>query len=213
MKTLLMACAGAAVLAGSIAPAAMAGQGDWMFRLRALHVAPDEGATISPIGGSVDIGTSVVPELDITYFFTDRIAVELILGATPHDVSAVNTSLGDVDLGDVWLLPPTLTLQYHFNPEGQLRPYVGAGVNFTHFFNADLPSGSPLTSISYDNSIGFALQAGVDYALSERWFLNFDVKKVWINTDVTIDAGGLGIVNADVDIDPWIVGIGFGWRY
>ena len=213
MKTLLMACAGAAILAGAIAPAAMAGQGDWMFRLRALHVAPDEGATISPIGGSVDIGTSVVPELDITYFFTDRIAVELILGVTPHDVSAVNTSLGDVDLGDVWLLPPTLTLQYHFNPDGQVRPYVGAGVNFTHFFNADLPSGSPLTSISYDNSIGFALQAGVDYALNERWFLNFDVKKVWINTDVTVDAGGLGIVTADVDINPWIIGIGFGWRY
>lgn len=213
MKTLLMACAGAAILAGAMAPAAMAGQGDWMFRLRALHVAPDEGATISPIGGSVDIGTSVVPELDITYFFTDRIAVELILGVTPHDVSAVNTSLGDVDLGDVWLLPPTLTLQYHFNPDGQVRPYVGAGVNFTHFFNADLPSGSPLTSISYDNSIGFALQAGVDYALSERWFLNFDVKKVWINTDVTVDAGGLGIVTADVDINPWIIGIGFGWRY
>lgn len=213
MKTLLMACAGAAILAGAMAPAAMAGQGDWMFRLRALHVAPDEGATISPIGGSVDIGTSVVPELDITYFFTDRIAVELILGVTPHDVSAVNTSLGDVDLGDVWLLPPTLTLQYHFNPDGQVRPYVGAGVNFTHFFNADLPSGSPLTSISYDNSIGFALQAGVDYALNERWFLNFDVKKVWINTDVTVDAGGLGIVTADVDINPWIIGIGFGWRY
>lgn len=213
MKTLLMACASAALAAGILAPAAMAGQGDWMFRLRALHVIPDEGATISPIGGSVDIDTSLVPELDITYFFTDRLAVELILGVTPHDVTAVSTALGDVDLGDVWLLPPTLTLQYHFNPDGQVRPYVGAGVNFTHFFSADLPGGSPLTSISYDDSIGFALQAGVDYALTERWFLNFDVKKIWINTDVRIDAGGLGIVNADVDIDPWIVGVGFGWRY
>lgn len=213
MKTLLMACVGAALASGAVAPAAFAEQGDWMFRLRALNVIPDEGASINPIGGSVDIDTSIVPELDITYFFTDRLAVELILGVTPHDVTAVNTALGDVDLGDVWLLPPTLTLQYHFNPDGQVRPYVGAGVNFTHFFNADLPSGSPLTSISYDNSVGFALQAGVDYALTERWFLNFDVKKVWINTDVTIDAGALGIVNADVDIDPWIVGVGFGWRY
>lgn len=213
MKTLLMASACAALAAGSLTPAALASQGDWMFRLRALNVIPDEGATILPIGGSVDISSSVVPELDITYFFTDHLAVELILGVTPHDVRAVNTSLGDIDLGDVWLLPPTLTLQYHFNPDGQVRPYAGAGVNFTHFFSDSLPNGSPLTSIRYSNSFGLALQAGVDYRLSERWFLNFDVKKIWINTDVRIDAGGLGIVTADVDIDPWIIGVGFGWRY
>ena len=212
MKPLFLAAASVLAVAGFAAPAA-AEQGDWQFRLRAINVAPDEGADISPIGGDVDIDTSVVPEFDITYFFTDHIAAELILGVTPHDVTAVDTALGDVDLGSTALRPATQTVQYHFNPDGQVRPYAGAGVNYTLFFNEDLPGGSALESIDYDQSLGFALQAGVDYALNERWFLNADLKKVWINTDVTIDAGGLGMVEADVDIDPWIFGVGFGWRY
>lgn len=215
MKSLLLAAAGVVAFTGLAAPTAFAEQGDWQFRFRAITVQPDEGASISPIGGDVDIDTSIVPEFDISYFFTDNIAAELILGVTPHDVSAQGTSVGDLDLGDVTLLPPTLTVQYHFNPEGQVRPYVGAGVNYTLFFNEDLPSGTVLDSIDYDPSFGLALQAGVDYALNERWFLNFDVKKVWINTDVTIDATTAlsAVVDADVDIDPWIIGVGFGWRY
>lgn len=214
MKTLLLATVGAVALTGFAAPA-FADAGDWQFRLRAIVVEPDEGADITPIGGDVDISTSVVPEFDITYFFTDNIAAELILGVTPHDVEAVGTALGDVDLGDVTLLPPTLTVQYHFNPDGQVRPYAGVGVNYTLFFNEDLPTGTVLDSIDYDPSLGFALQAGVDYMLNERWFLNFDLKKVWINTDVTIDATTnlSAIVEADVDIDPWIFGVGVGWRY
>jgi outer membrane protein len=201
-------------VAGFSAPA-IADAGDWQFRLRAITVQPDEGADIGTIGGDVDIDSSVVPEFDITYFFSDNIAAELILGVTPHDVAAVGTSVGDLDLGDVTLLPPTLTLQYHFNPDGQLRPYAGVGVNYTLFFNEDLPANSALDSIDYDPSLGFALQVGADYMLNERWFLNVDLKKVWINTDVTIDASTAlnAVVDADVDIDPWIFGVGFGWRY
>lgn len=214
MKKLLLATAGAMAVTGFSAPA-FADAGDWQFRLRAITVQPDEGADIATIGGDVDIDTSVVPEFDITYFFSDNIAAELILGVTPHDVTAVGTSVGDLDLGDVTLLPPTLTLQYHFNPDGQLRPYAGVGVNYTLFFNEDLPANSALDSIDYDPSLGFALQVGADYMLNERWFLNVDLKKVWINTDVTIDATTAlsAVVNADVDIDPWIFGVGFGWRY
>lgn len=215
MNTMLLAAAGAVALTGFAAPAAFAEAGDWQFRLRAITVQPDEGADIATIGGDVDINTSIVPEFDISYFFTDHFAAELILGVTPHDVTAVGTALGDVDLGDVTLLPPTLTLQYHFAPDAQVRPYVGVGVNYTLFFNEDLPTGTALDSIDYDPSFGLALQAGVDYALNERWFLNVDVKKVWINTDVTIDGTtNLGaVVEADVDINPVIFGVGIGWRY
>jgi len=215
MKHFLLAATAAVALTGVTAPVALAEAGDWQFRIRAITVQPDEGADIATIGGDVDIGSAVVPEFDITYFFTDNIAAELILGVTPHDVEAVGTSVGDLDLGDVTLLPPTLTVQYHFNPEGQYRPYVGAGVNYTLFFNDDLPGNTVLDGIDYDPSLGFALQAGMDYAINERWFLNFDVKKVWINTDVEVDATTAlnAVVSADVDIDPWIVGVGFGWRY
>jgi outer membrane protein len=205
MKRMLLGAAAALILA---APA-MAEQGDWLVRLRAINVVPNEEATITPIGGDVDIDTSVVPELDITYFVQDNWAVELILGVTPHDVMAVDTAAGDIDLGDVTLLPPTLTLQYHFNPEGQYRPYVGAGVNYTHFFNEDLPSGSALSTIDYDASFGLAAQAGIDIALQDEWFLNLDVKYIDIDTDVVID----GAVNADVQIDPVVFGVGFGRRF
>lgn len=115
MKKLLLA---ATAIAMTAAAPAFAGQGDWLIRLRAIDVMPNESADIDPIGGDVDIDNSIVPELDITYFFQDQWAVELILGVTPHDVAAVDTGAGDVDLGDVALLPPTLTVQYHFNPDG-----------------------------------------------------------------------------------------------
>ncbi|MFS2318618.1 OmpW/AlkL family protein [Maricaulis sp. D1M11] len=206
MKTILLGASVLAVLAG--APA-FAEKGDWQVRVRALGVLPNESADIDTIGGDADISDSLVPELDITYFLSDAWAAELILGVTPHDVSAVGTALGDVDLGDVTLLPPTLTLQYHFNPDGQYRPYLGAGVNYTHFFNDDLPGNSALTSIEYDDSFGLAAQAGVDIVVSEDWFFNIDVKYVDINTDVTIN----GAINADVDIDPVLFGLGFGRRF
>ena len=206
MKRLLLGAIATSLLA---AAPATAEQGDWLVRLRGLHVVPNESATIDPIGGDVDIDTSIVPELDISYFVQDNWAVELILGVTPHDVMAVDTAVGDVDLGDVTLLPPTLTLQYHFNPEGQYRPYVGAGVNYTHFFNEDLPSGSALSTIDYDASFGLAAQAGIDIALQDEWFLNLDVKYIDIDTDVVID----GAVNADVQIDPVVFGVGFGRRF
>ncbi|WP_203295108.1 OmpW/AlkL family protein [Maricaulis parjimensis] len=205
MKRMLLGAAAALILA---APA-MAEQGDWLVRLRAINVVPNEEATITPIGGDVDIDSSIVPELDITYFVQDNWALELILGVTPHDVMAVGTAAGDIDLGDVTLLPPTLTLQYHFNPEGQYRPYVGAGVNYTYFFNEDLPTGSALSTIDYDASFGLAAQAGIDIALQDEWFLNLDVKYIDIDTDVLID----GAIAADVQIDPVVFGIGFGRRF
>jgi outer membrane protein len=206
MKSTLFAAAIASVLGSG---ASFADQGDWLIRGRLLNVSPNESATINPIGGDVDIDTSFVPELDISYFFTDRIAAELILGVTPHDVMAVGTAAGNVDLGDVTLLPPTLTLQYHFLPEGTIHPYVGAGINYTVFFNEDLPAAGIATSINYDNSFGLALQGGIDFDVNENWFFNVDVKYIDINTDVTIN----NAITADVDIDPWVFGIGIGRRF
>lgn len=189
--------------------------GKWQVRVRALVVAPDSQASITPIGGTTDHTTQIVPELDISYFFSDHVSAELVLAVTKHDGTAIDTALGDVELGSVWLLPPTLTLQYHFSPDHSINPYVGAGVNYTTFFSEDLPDGSPLQSIEHDASFGFALQAGFDIKIDpdSSYFWNLDVKKVWMNTDVTIDAGTLGMVSADVDLDPWLIGVGVGRRF
>ena len=181
----------------------------WQFRLRAISIVPDESASIQVINGDADISSAFVPELDITYYFTENWSAELILATANHDVSAVNTTVGNIDLGDVWLLPPTLLAQYHFTG-GKFIPYVGAGVNFTLFYGED--EGPVADSIDYDSTIGFALQGGLDFMLNDKWFLNVDIKRLFLNTDVTIDATtALGAtVGADVDINPWIFGIGFG---
>lgn len=216
------------LMAGSALMGTMAYAEDnpWMVRGRLLGVLPDEGADLSVAGtslvGDVDIGDQYVPELDITYFLNDNIAVELILAVTPHDVDAVGVTVpgaltnADIDLGDVWLLPPTLTAQYHFNTDGRVKPYVGAGVNATFFFNED--EGPVADGIEYDASVGFALQAGVDIDLDGEpggWAFNADVKKIWINPDVTVDfSSALGAsLDAEVDIDPLVVGLGLGYRF
>jgi outer membrane protein len=117
----------------------------WMIRGRALAVVPQESAKLrlggAPIvGGDVDISNSVVPELDISYFFTKNIAVELILGVTPHKVKGAG-ALAGAQIGSSWLLPPTLMLQYHFTDFGAFKPYVGVGVNYTVFFNEKAKGG------------------------------------------------------------------------
>ena len=112
-------------------------------------------------------------------------------------------------MGSVWLLPPTLTVQYHFAPTSRFSPYVGAGLNYTIFYNEKKGA---LRSISYDDNIGYALQAGIDYAIAGAWSLNVDVKKLWLNTDVKANLGGTAL-KADVDINPWIFGVGLGYRF
>jgi outer membrane protein len=175
-------------------------------------VLPDEGAKISVIGGDVDISDEVVPTASIEYRFTDAVSLELMCCAARHDVKAVNTALGTVDLGQITHFPPTLTLKYRFEGLGALKPYVGAGVNYTHFFDESLPAGGPVTRIDYDDSFGPALQAGAEYRLNDTWSVFADARKIWINTDVTIDAGATRI-KADVDIDPWVLTAGVGYRF
>lgn len=134
-------------------------QKKWMMRLRGIAVVPQEDASTS-IGGNVKIDNALIPEIDFSYFFTKNWAAELVLGTTPHNATATT---GNIDLGSVWLLLPTFTVQYHMDPMEGWKPYVGAGVNYTVFYNEN--KGPAINSIKYDNSFGPALQAGVDYDL------------------------------------------------
>lgn len=184
--------------------------GDFMIRLRGIGVIPRDNADIEPIGGNTDLENTAVPEIDFTYFITGNIALELIAATTNHDVVAENTALGDVDLGDVWLLPPTLLAQYHFLSKGVVSPYVGAGVNYTVFYGVDEPNNGIIYDVDYKNRFGWALQIGVDVRVAENWYVNADVKRLFLNTDVELNDGA---VRADVDVDPWIVGVGIGYKF
>lgn len=203
MKSSLLAAAVASTLLLAGAMPAQAAQNDILVRARALNIQPDvsTSGTLSTI--HTDVGPQTVPELDFTYMVMDHVGVELILGTARHKVTS---DLGT--LGRISHLPPTLTLQYHFNPTGKIRPYAGVGVNYTRFYDNDLHVGDTPVSVK-KNSFGPALQIGVDVALNERWFLNADVKKLWIKTDASMDGQSLGTLK----INPWLIGVGIGYRF
>lgn len=188
----------------------------WQVRLRGVGVVtPNESAKIGIIGGDVEISNAFIPELDFTYFFTEHFAAELILGTAKHEVKAVNTAAGNVDLGSVWLLPPTLTAQYHFYTSDKkiLKPYIGAGLNYTFFYN--VKSGG-VADVEYDNALGYAAQLGFDLMLDDKFFINVDAKRLFLSTDVTVDASNLApglSIPAKVDIDPWLFGVGVGMKF
>jgi len=203
---------------------------EWNIRLRGIGVIPQESATISVIGGDINLSNAYVPELDFTYFFANNFSAELILGTTRHNVKTVASSLtaiggpasADVDLGKVWLLPPTLTLQYHLPTKCAIKPYLGAGANYTIFYGVN--KGTTVQGVDYKNSASFAAQAGVDVNISKNIFLNIDLKKLLLSTTATVDASNLtpagspGLapvlknIKADVNIRPWIIGFGVGYR-
>lgn len=192
------------------APAPVEEPSPWQIRLRVLGVFPEGGGSVHGVGGSnLDYSNSVVPELDITYYFTKNWAAELILGVTPHDINGRGTLSNLNKIAEVWLLPPTLTLQYHFTDFGAFKPYVGAGINYTFFFDQKAYSAD---SIDVKDTFGWALQAGFDYMFDAHWGLNVDVKKLFLQPDFDVVVAG-ETLSGKADLDPWIVGLGVTYRF
>ena len=151
----------------------------------------------------MDVDDKWAPEVDISYFITRNIALELILTyPQKHDVT-----LNGAHIGSVKHLPPTLTLQYHFAPEAGFRPYVGAGVNYTRFSGVNL--NAPPRLDTENSSVGWALQAGFDVPIAKNMVFNVDVKKIKIETDLFAPGGYL----TTLKIDPLLVGVGLGWKF
>jgi outer membrane protein len=214
-RVTLLACAAMAFAAPVTAFAQDGGlstdAGTIELRLRALAVDPeDNSSSVTVVGGHVDASVSGVPELDLSYFLTRNIAVEGIAAVTSHTVKANGTAAGNLTVGDVWLLPPTVTLQYHFGDGGSIDPYVGGGINYTFFFGQS--HRPPFTSVTYDDNVGGALQAGIDLSLGGGWVANLDVKQIFLSTTAHTYVGTLPIA-AKVDLDPLLAGIGIGYRW
>ncbi len=201
-KTAFKRAAMVLAVAGSVAMsfAAQAADGPWLVRVRAVNL---ESANGDSTGLGLSINNKVIPEVDFSYFFTPQIAAELIL--TYPQKQTVHSSVVGSDIGSFKHLPPTLTVQYHFTTLGALKPYLGAGVNYTRISDVNLIPGADLSR----NSYGLALQAGADYEISKNVYLNLDVKKVQIRTDVSLS----GVKVGQFKVDPLLVGVGIGWRF
>ena len=233
MKKSLIALAVAATLVPSLA---MAEAGDIVVRLRATHINPDEDSKLGKqtaksystgvadqlygangTNAELKVDSNTIPELDLSYYITKNIAAELILAlGTKHDVKTSNNGVSH-KLGEVNLLPPTLTLQWHFNPDQMIDPYVGAGVSYVRAMDNGL-NYEGIAPIRIDrNNWGAALQAGLDVNLENKWLVNFDVKKIFVDTDVKVNAAVLnapGYRKIDsLDIDPWVISVGFGKKF
>lgn len=226
-----------AVLSAFTAQNVQAEAGDWVVRLRATNVNPSESSrlgetTDKAYGGvpfdaatlygsstdNLEVDSNTIPELDISYYVTKNIALELILAlGSNHDVKIDTAGAVNQQLGEINALPPTLTAQWHFMPDQTFDPYVGAGVSYVRMMDNGLRANAPGVGsfpIRVDRSNwGGALQAGFDVNLDGGWLVNFDVKKIFVDTDVKLNLGD-GYRKIDsLDIDPLVISVGFGKRF
>ncbi|MDJ0751609.1 MAG: OmpW family outer membrane protein [Woeseiaceae bacterium] len=194
-------------------PAQAYEKGDWLVRVGGGMVDPksDNSSIVS-----VDSGSSLI--FNGTYFFTPNIGLE-VLAALPfsHDI---HDPTGALKLAETKHLPPTFSLQYHFNTDMAFRPYVGAGLNYTTFFDEEttdtLNAAFTLSSssLSLDDSFGIAAQLGADFDVSDNLFLNVDIRWINIETDATVSSPDLASpLTFDVEIDPMVYSIALGWKF
>lgn len=215
---LLLGIAAAATISPNLAHAAA---GDFLVRLRGIVVAPNEkSGSVLPAfpGEKVSLDNAVTPEVDFTYMATNNIGFELIAATTKHTASGRTGTTGTIGkLASTWVLPPTLTVQYHLMPEAKVRPYVGAGLNYTMFYNdkasSALEGAVGETRVRLKDSFGWAAQAGIDIDLNEKMFLNFDIKYIDIDTTARLDTTAAGTQRVKINIDPIVVGAGVGFRF
>ena len=204
-----------AVSAGT-AFAQQATEGNWMVRARGIYLDFDNDQKSGlPLNGVTKVKAEDrwIPEVDISYFFTQNIAAELVL-TYPQKI---DIKVGGHKEGTIKALPPSLLLQYHFTNFGDFKPYVGAGVNYTIFYNTrasgSLEAAVGDTDVSMSNSFGWALQAGADIPLNNKLFLNFDVKYIDMSTRARLNTTAIGQQSVRVDINPIVVGFGIGTRF
>ncbi len=221
MKKTLATLVAATTLLSAGAAVAQVPEGNWLIRGRIVNIAPNEsnGATGGGLIGedSIKVDNRWAPEVDISYFFTRNFALELVLTyPQKHDVEWTGSALttppgGTLNIGSIKQLPPSLLAQYHFPLANGLKPYVGAGLTYFRITDNDLNvNGAKILDIRRSNW-GPAVQLGVDYALTKNWYLNADVKYVWVETKVT-DTVGLGI-DTTLKVNPWVYGVGLGYRF
>lgn len=211
--------AGLALACGFAAPA-NAAAGDVLVRIRGIIVAPNESTSgITPTFPTekVKINNSAAPEVDFTYMASDNIGFELIAATTKHHATGTSGTTGSIGrLASTWVLPPTLTAQYHFAPAAKVRPYVGAGINYTLFYSekpsSALEAAVGPTKVKMKSSFGWAAQAGIDFDLSKNMFLNLDVKYIDIRTTARLSTTAIGVQRVKVNLNPIVVGVGVGFR-
>jgi outer membrane protein len=205
----------AAAVAGSLSMAAQAADyTPFEVRVGAVWVNTAGGSDAIPAVGlpsdKIVVQSKVIPELDVSYFFTKNIAAEVVLTYPQHMNVAINYG-GIGHIGYVDVLPPDFMAQYHFLPDGPFDPYVGAGINLTWLTNVQLkePAVQPLSLNTSKVSVDPALQVGLDYKITKNWVANFDFKYEWMGFD--LKAAGTKV--STLHVDPTLLRLAVGYKF
>ncbi|MDR7135000.1 outer membrane protein [Lysobacter niastensis] len=203
----LLSYAVAIALGAATLPAAAQSAGDWTLGA-GVHVVDPKSDNGRVAGGTLDVGVDrdIKPTLTVEYFVHDKLGVE-VLAAWPfqHDIQIAG--LGRV--GDTKQLPPTVSLQYHFNGQDRVSPFLGAGINYTAFFSEDTRGALEGSKLKLGDSWGLAAHAGVDFAVGQRGAIRIDARWIDIDTDVSLDGAKLGTVA----IDPIVYGAAYVMKF
>jgi|SRR5690606_23582590 len=220
-KTLFAASLLALATAAPLAHAHQAG--DIIVRAGAVMVDPNGDSGAIRVDGAASPGSEAVVDsntqlgLNFAYMLTDKLGVEL-LAATPftHDVSIKGMGALDGKLGEVTHLPPTLSAVYYpLGGNSAFKPYVGAGLNYTIFFDEELTGArktADFNSLSLDSSFGLAFQVGADYMLNDKLMINAQIRYIDIGTEATMKLNTTP-VKVDVDVDPLVYMVGLGYKF
>ena len=208
LKSLVVAAAAAGLLTPAFAQqAAPIKDGDWMVRVRAVDLIFQNGQSGVASTLNVKAQNVVIPEFDVSYFFTKNISAELVL-TYPQQVQI---NAGSNQIGKITALPPSLLAQYHFTDLGAFVPYVGAGINYTIFGNIqNFPALGNGVKVN-QSSVGFAGQVGFDYFLDKNWGLNVDLKYITMATDIKSVASGNSI--GKLTLNPWTPAVGVSYKF
>lgn len=212
LKMGLLVAAGLAAGMGAASAQELRGKraGDFIVGLGAVGVLPTNGGNVSLIGGRPTASDSASPLLDFTYFLTPNVALNLIAATTRHEINVRDSALGNVRLGNVWALPPTLTVQYHPFPRSRFSPYVGVGLNVTFFYGQTGGFTPPVNRVSVGTSVGVAPNIGVDYEFRPNWLANIDLKWILMQPDVSVNNG---FIRGRADINPFVVSAAIRYRF
>ncbi len=203
MKTL---CLAAAAVLAVVSPAAAQQAGDLTVGLGIANVNPkSDNGTLANGTVPTSIDDNTRPQVTIEYFIRDNIGVEL-LGALPFKHSIKSNG---AEIGTVKHLPPVVSLQYHFDATPQFKPFVGVGVNFTGFYDAESKGPLSGTDLRVKNSWGLAAHLGADYWINDRSAIRADLRWIDIDADVTLNGTDIG----QVDVDPLVTGISYMMKF
>ena len=197
----------ATALAAAVLPAAAQSAGDWTIGVGVHNVDPkSDNGTLANGTLPLSIGSSARPSVTFEYFIRDNLGLE-VLAAWPFEHNISVKGLGRV--GSTKHLPPTISLQYHFNDKGRVSPLVGAGVNFTTFFDSKTTGALAGSDLSLASSWGLGLHAGLDFRISERATLRVDARWMNIESSVRVDGQRMGTA----EIDPLVYGAAYVMKF